>query len=161
MLQLLKERGAVRTAGAGRRITLVAELSVDEAERMAQSFREKDEQDRLRHREGMAEYVESCVCRWVYLLDYFGNRDPGVPDLPRQDRRAGHLAGRKPLSAPERRPATPTVPRVPVGREGVGPLSWADGGMALPATARGVGTHERTHPDRVDRRDVNLRAGAP
>jgi ATP-dependent DNA helicase RecQ len=71
-LTLFKDRGVVRTEEAGRKITLLApDVSSDELDRMARSFRERDEQDRLRHQQ-MFEYASLRSCRWEFLVNYFG-----------------------------------------------------------------------------------------
>ncbi len=79
VLQLFKERGIVRLEDAGRCITLLdCDASHDDFERLARSFRERDERDRLKQR-SMRDYAEHRACRWDYLVNYFGKDDTRPP----------------------------------------------------------------------------------
>jgi ATP-dependent DNA helicase RecQ len=65
----------VRLEDAGRRISLIDRHSTpDDLERLARSFRERDENDRLKQRR-MLDYAELRTCRWDYLVNYFGKDD--------------------------------------------------------------------------------------
>lgn len=82
-MQAFRERGLVRTADAGRTVTLLdATATTPQLERIAHDFRDRHEEDRVRHQR-IADYAERRDCRWSYLVDYFG-RPEGLPE------RCGH-----------------------------------------------------------------------
>ena len=69
ILGLFKQRGLVREE-RGRFVLLHRETTPDDLERMARSYRERDERDRLKQQQ-MVEYAESRGCRWDSLIRYF------------------------------------------------------------------------------------------
>ena len=75
-LGLLERHGLVRQV-PGRRYALArGEITLGEAQRLADRFRDRDQRARLKqHR--MAEFVEGRCCRWNFVLDYFG-RDEDI-----------------------------------------------------------------------------------
>lgn len=73
IVNLFKQRGLVGER-KGRLRMLHHETTTDDLERMARTYRERDERDRLaQHR--MFEYAESRACRWRQLTEYFGSEE--------------------------------------------------------------------------------------
>ena len=77
ILNLFKQRGIVREQN-GRIHLLHEETSPDDLERMAGTYRERDERDRLKQQR-MIEYAASRACRWESLVSYFGKNDETEP----------------------------------------------------------------------------------
>jgi ATP-dependent DNA helicase RecQ len=73
-LRLFKERGIVRKSGDGRFLLVHRETTPDELERMARTYRDRDEHDRLKQHQ-MVEYADHRGCRWDYLVNYFGRNE--------------------------------------------------------------------------------------
>ncbi len=69
-LALFKGRDIVEETEDGRLKLLQPGLSPPELERLAGSYRERDEMDKLKQRR-MVEFAETSACRWATLLDYF------------------------------------------------------------------------------------------
>ena len=76
-INLFKGRGVLKEED-GQLTLLVANLTMDELHRMAGDYRDRDERDRLKHRQ-MVEFSETRKCRWAYLIDYFGTDDGAEP----------------------------------------------------------------------------------
>jgi ATP-dependent DNA helicase RecQ len=75
VLGLFRERAVVRPAeGGGAVVLLDRDATIDDLGRMARVYRERDESDRLKHRQ-MVEYAEGRACRWDLLVNYFGKDD--------------------------------------------------------------------------------------
>ena len=76
-LSMLERFGLVRQEKGRRYRTVRSELLPGEARRLASRFREREERGKLKQHQ-MIEYAESRGCRWMGLLDYFGNEElPG------------------------------------------------------------------------------------
>ena len=73
-LRMFKERGIVRETGDRRYEVVHRETSIDDLERMARIYRERDQHDRLKQQQ-MIEYAQARGCRWSYLVEYFGDVD--------------------------------------------------------------------------------------
>lgn len=73
ILNLFKQRGLVKEQ-RGQLTMLHRETTIDDLERMARSYRERDERDRLAQQR-MLEYAELRTCRWKFLTDYFGSEE--------------------------------------------------------------------------------------
>jgi ATP-dependent DNA helicase RecQ len=73
ILNLLKHEHVVREE-AGRLTLLRPDLTPSELHRLTTDQRERDERDRLRHRQ-MTEYARKRLCRWEALVDYFGQAE--------------------------------------------------------------------------------------
>ncbi len=84
-LDLFSNRGIVR-GEPGRRYRLVRPgMTRDDLARAGQSYRDRQERDRLRLRQ-MVEYAEGRRCRWQAVLDYFDSEDLGGGACGRCDR---------------------------------------------------------------------------
>jgi ATP-dependent DNA helicase RecQ len=76
-LELFISRGIVRREPGNRYRLLLPDLSREHLARAGQSYRERQERDRLKLRQ-MVEYAEGRGCRWQALLNYFeGEGLPG------------------------------------------------------------------------------------
>jgi ATP-dependent DNA helicase RecQ len=84
-LRLFKDRGIVRETEDRRYEMVHHETSLDDLERMARIYRERDERDRLRQQQ-VIEYAQARGCRWRYLLVYFGGTDTDFEACGRCDR---------------------------------------------------------------------------
>ncbi|HEX8203505.1 MAG TPA: helicase-related protein, partial [Isosphaeraceae bacterium] len=78
-LALFEQRGIVQQVGRGRYRLVQPDLGPEELARVGQSYRERDERDRLKQQQ-MVEYAETRSCRWQYLLNYFGKDDDPTPE---------------------------------------------------------------------------------
>jgi ATP-dependent DNA helicase RecQ len=78
-LALFEQRGIVRQVGRGRYLLVQPDLTPEELARVGQSYRERDERDRLKQQQ-MVEYAETRACRWQSLLNYFGKDDEPTPE---------------------------------------------------------------------------------
>jgi ATP-dependent DNA helicase RecQ len=71
-LRFFKDRGIVRETRDRRYEVVHTETNLDDLERMARSYRERGERDRLKQQQ-MIEYAQARGCRWSYLVNYFGD----------------------------------------------------------------------------------------
>ncbi|MHC5537914.1 helicase-related protein, partial [Singulisphaera rosea] len=74
ILNLFKRRGIVKE-DKGRLTLLHRETTPDDLGRMARAYRERDENDRLKHQR-MLDYADLRTCRWRHMADYFGSDEP-------------------------------------------------------------------------------------
>jgi ATP-dependent DNA helicase RecQ len=95
VLAHFKQRGVVRDAGHRRLRLERPDLSRDDLERMAGAFRDRVESFRVKVQQ-MADYAELRTCRWVYLLQYFGDEDHAFADCGQCDRCQARGAARGP-----------------------------------------------------------------
>ncbi len=70
---LFKQRAILREAH-GRLALLHRETTTDDLERMARTYRERDELDRLKQQQMLA-YAELRTCRWRHMTEYFGSAE--------------------------------------------------------------------------------------
>lgn len=78
VLALFQQRGIVREVERGRYVLEQPDLTPAELERAGQSYRERDQRDRLKQHQ-VVKYAETRTCRWQYLLGYFGPDDGATP----------------------------------------------------------------------------------
>ena len=77
VLALFKQKGIVAESSDHRLRLLQPDLTPDDLERLARTYRDRDESARLKL-EQMAEFAELRSCRWAYLVRYFGQEDEEV-----------------------------------------------------------------------------------
>jgi ATP-dependent DNA helicase RecQ len=74
-LSLLRTRGALKEDLSGHFHLVQPDLSHDDLARFVREYEDRDERDKLKLQR-FVEYTETRACRWNYLLDYFGDKDP-------------------------------------------------------------------------------------
>jgi ATP-dependent DNA helicase RecQ len=87
-LDLLINRGIVRSEPGGRFSLLRPEITREELARAGQSYRDKHERDQLKQKQ-MIGYAEGKACRWHRLLEYFGSQELAVQGCGQCDRCLG------------------------------------------------------------------------
>lgn len=95
-LALFLNQGVVQSASRGRYRLLQDNVSRDQLEREAASYRERQERDQIRQ-EQMVEFAETRQCRWSFLLQCLSGDDPPVE-------RCGHCDNCTPLNLRESQP---------------------------------------------------------
>ena len=74
-ISLLRTRGVVKEDLSGHYHLIQPDLGHDDLARFLREYEDRDERDRLKLQR-FVEYTETRACRWNYLLDYFGDKDP-------------------------------------------------------------------------------------
>ena len=73
-LNLFRSQGILKEDLSGRLHLLRGDLSRDDLLRLARTYEEKDERNRM-NLQRLVEYAETRDCRWTAVLDYFGDEE--------------------------------------------------------------------------------------
>jgi ATP-dependent DNA helicase RecQ len=74
-ISLLRSRGVVKEDLSGHYHLIEPDLSHDDMSRFVREYEDREARDQLKLQR-LVEYTETRACRWNYLLDYFGGKDP-------------------------------------------------------------------------------------
>ena len=74
-ISLLRTRGVVKEDLSGHFHLIEPDLSHDDLARFVREYEDREERDQLKLQR-LIEYGETRDCRWNYLLEYFGGKDP-------------------------------------------------------------------------------------
>jgi ATP-dependent DNA helicase RecQ len=101
-LNLFRARKVVKEDLSGRYLLLQPDLTLDDMTRLARSYEDRDELDRVKLRQ-LLDYTETRSCRWQFLLDYFDRDEDGAKPCGHCDNCDAGLSAIRAESADARR----------------------------------------------------------